>query len=147
MSNTFQDILNTRVDDVEKPKPLPVGTYLCMINGAPTIGPIGEKQTLAAKFQLKPLQAQGDIDQQALSEAVGTKSLGDRVINHTLFLTGDALWRTKEFLQHAGVHTEGRTIGESLSDVVNRQLMVKIKHRPAPDGSQIFAEVGSTAAV
>jgi len=143
MSN-FADILNKQNDDIERPKPLPVGTYLGIVSGPPEIGPIGQKQTLAAKYSIKLLAPQADVDQSALMEMGG---IGERSVTHTLFLTADAAWRAKEFLEHCGVETSGKTLGESLAEAPGRQVMVKLKHRPSPDGTQLYTEIAATAQV
>ena len=142
----FQDILNQPAKDIEKPKPLPVGTYLCIVNGPaefPEKG-IGQKETPAAILQLRPLQAREDVDQQALADAGG---LAEKSIRHTLWLSKDAQWRTKEFRTHCGLDVEnGATLGQLFSEIPNRRLYVQLKHRTSADGSQIFSEVASTAA-
>ena len=143
MSN-FSDILNTTVDSIEKPKPLPVGSYLAVVAGPPEIGPIGQKQTLAAKYQLKILRALEDVDHVLLNDMGGIRD--NQTVNHTLFLTADAAWRAKEFTEHCGV--EGlSTLGEALGAVQGRQVIVKLKHRPSQDGTQLYSEIASTAKV
>ncbi len=140
----FSDILNTKTDDIERPKPLPVGTYLGIVSGAPEIAPIGQKATLAAKYQIKLLAPQEDVDRDALSEMGG---IGERSVSLTLFLTADAAWRAKEFLENCGIDTSGKTLGETLTEAPGRQIYVKLKHRPSPDGTQLYTEIQSTAKV
>ena len=142
--SSFQDILNTKTDDIERPKPLPVGTYLGIVSGPPEIAPIGQKNTLAAKYSIKLLAPQDDVDRDALSEMGG---IGDRTVGLTLFLTQDAAWRAKEFLENCGIDTAGKTLGESLTEAPGRQVYVKLKHRPSPDGTQLYSEIQSTAKV
>lgn len=143
----FQDILNQKASDIEKPKPLPVGMYLCIVNGPvefPEEG-IGQKQTPAAIVQLRPLQSMQDVDQEALAEAGG---LSEKSIRHTLWLSKDAQWRTKEFMEHCGLDTaNGASLGELFAQLPNRQVYVTLRHRPAKDGSQLYSEVASTSAV
>jgi len=141
----FTSILNKSVSDVEKPKPLPVGTYLCMVNGNAEFTKIGQKETPAAIFQLKPLQPQDDVDREALAD-VGEWS--NRAIRHTMFLSEDALYRLKEFLGHLGFDTGGHeTLSQLLAQVPGKQCMVQVGHRPSPDGQQLYVEVKKTASV
>lgn len=143
MSANFTDILNKPASAIEAPKPLPQGTYLCMVNGQAEIKKIGQKETLAAIFQLKPLQPQEDVDASALSEQGG---IGERTIRHTLFLTEDAAYRAKEFLDHCGLDVEdGSTLGQLIAQTPGKQLLVQVGHRPSQDGTQLYLDIKKTA--
>lgn len=41
----FTSILNKPMAETERPKPLPVGTYLCMVQGQPEFGESNQKKT------------------------------------------------------------------------------------------------------
>ncbi len=139
----FADALNRKADDVEKPKPLPVGTYLCTIAGPPEMKEIGQNNTPAAIFAVKVVAPQGDVDMEALNAMGGAAG---KSLRQTFFLTEDALYRLKDFLTEAcGIEANGRTLGEMIPDAVNRQFLATVKHRPSPDGTQIYAEIGTTA--
>lgn len=143
--STFEDILNTPVSAVEKPKPRPVGTYVGVVVKAPEITKVGKNETLAAKFEVKLTAPGPDVDTDALREMGG---IGDRPLRFNQFLTKDALWRLKEFLSALGLDTEGTaSIGELLPQTVGRQAYYKIKHRPSQDGSELYEEMESVAAL
>ena len=79
----FQDILNKPIDDIKAPSALPTGTYLCLIDGQPEHGPVGKKETPAAIFNFKPMQAMTDVDPQLLQTALDGSSLADKKIRFT----------------------------------------------------------------
>lgn len=145
MSN-LTDILNRPTTNIEPPKPLPPGTYLCIVDGQPEIAKIGKNNTDCVNFSLKVIQAQPDVDQEALANALGTSALSDKKIRHRLFLTDESLWRMKQFLvDHLGL--PDATIGQLLPESMGKQVLVNIGHRPNEDGTQVFTEVKSTAKV
>ena len=87
-SPSFSAILDRPSDSIEKPKPLPVGTYLFSIKGQPEMVK-AKSGTEGVKFACIPLQAGEDVDSQALAEALTnqttkeTKPLSAKAINHT----------------------------------------------------------------
>jgi hypothetical protein len=144
-SPDFSSILSKSASAIEEPKPLPVGTYICVVNAAPELTKIGQKETPAAVFQLRPIRPMDDVDSSALAEAGNWQ---ERNIRHTLYLTEEALYRLKEFLGHLGLDVEGdASLGELISGSPGRQVAVSISHRPAPDGSRLYVDVKKTAAV
>ena len=93
--------------------------------------------------QVKVLAPQGDVDMEALSLAGGAQG---KTLRQTFFLTEDALYRLKDFLtESCGIEANGRTLGEMIPDVVNRQFLATVKHRPSQDGTQVYAEISGTA--
>ena len=145
---SFQDVLNKPAAEIEPPKALPVGTYLCLVNGQPEITQRGKNNNYCAIFKLKPVQAQQDVDQSALSETLKGAGLGDKNINHTLWITDDAAWRLDQFLaEHLGIDKGTKTLGEMIPEAMGKQVLVTLGHRASDDGKQVFAEVKGTARV
>jgi hypothetical protein len=143
----FQDILNKPADQIEAPKPLPVGTYVVLVEGQPEHKQMGKNNTDCFEFPLKFLQAGPDVDQQALLENLNGKSLQDRKLKHRLFVTDDAVWRLKQFLEHLGIEIGSRGLGECIPESMGRQVMLTIGHRASDDGQQVFMDVKGTAKV
>ncbi len=145
MATNFAEILSKRTDEIERPKPLPVGTYLAMVEGAPELREIGKKSTPAAEFKFRILSPGDDVDREALTAMGG---IGEHRMRKPYFLTDESLYRLKEFLvDHLGIAENGRPIGQLLSEAPNQQVYVTVSHRPSEDGSQIYAEVKSTSKV
>ena len=143
--STFEDVLNTPMNAVEKPKPRPVGTYLGVVQGQPKIEKIGQKETLAAIFEVKLLSPGPDVDTESLAEAGG---IGERNLRVTQFLTKDALWRTKEFLTALGIDVDTPApVGQLIAQATNCRAYFKIRHRPSQDGKELYEEFVSAAAL
>ena len=91
MAVDFSKILQKQATMIEKPKPLPVGTYLVNNPQLPKFAAIGKNETPCAEFGLTILAAQDDVDPsdvQAYGEVRGKN------IRHRMFLTEGTEFRT-----------------------------------------------------
>lgn len=148
MNPTFGSILDTASLSVEKPKPLPVGTYICSVKGLPKQDVSAKKKTEFVEFTLQILGVHDDVDQTALAEVLKGKSLSEKTIRATYYITEDAVWRLKDFLDHCGVEDgEGISLRQRVSATPGAQVNATIRHRPSDDGTSIYAELGGTAPV
>lgn len=149
----FTDILNKPSSSIEPPKPIPPGTYLGLIDGQPEFAKIGKNQTDCVNFKVKLAQAQEDVDQVALAEALTradgvSKNLSDIRLNIRQFLTEDSVWRLKQFLtDHLGIDDTGKTLGQTIPEAMGKQVLLTVRHRASEDGTQVFTEVSGTAKV
>lgn len=144
----FSSILDQQVDKVEFPKPWPVGTYLALIDGVPRFDKSKQKHTDFVEFNVKFLQAQPDVDQAALAEALKDKPITEKKVRPiTFYLTEDSIFRLDDFLfNNLGIET-GTSRKMAISMAPGRQVLCTIKHEPSQDGTQIYANIGSTAKV
>ena len=141
----FASILSKPASAVERPKPMPVGTYLGLVQGPPEFTTIGKENTPIANFTLRYLRANDDVDSTQLADVGG---LENKTIKHRYFLTEAAMYRLKEFLvDHLGIEEGNQTIGQLCSQAAGRQVYFTIGHRPSQDGTQIYSEIKSTAKV
>lgn len=138
----FSELLNTPLDDVERPKPLPAGSYLCVVKGLPEHGKSAKKQTPFVNFTLAPQQALEDVDTDALEEMGG---LENKTIKATYYLTENSLWRIKDFFETCGIDISGKTIDQASEETVNCQVVAVMKHEASEDGTAVFAKLASTA--
>ena len=139
----FGSILDRAPSEIEKPKPLPQGSYITVLVGQPRFDKSAKKQTEFVEFTLKTLAAGEDVDEDALKEMGG---LGDKTIRATYYLTEDAVFRLDEFHEHCGLDiTEKASRRARNEEVVNAQVKAVVKHRSSQDGSQVFAELARTA--
>jgi hypothetical protein len=137
----FEAILaKVTVGEEEQPKPPPQGTYRCRIDKYET-GRSDKKQTPYIRFMLMPLEADIDVDEKELEEAGGLD--GHKTIRATYWLTPDAIWRLSNFLTHCGCKV-GVPALEVLDDVINREVMAKIRHVPSPTDGRLWPEVVET---
>lgn len=144
---SFQEILSKPMAEIKPPKPLPVGTYTCIVDGVPEIKQVGKEQNWAAILKLKPVAPGPDVDQVALVEALDGKALTEVSIQNTLWLTEKAAFRAKQFIENCGIDITTKSLGEGINELPGKQIMVTLSHRPSEDGKTMYNEIKSTAAV
>lgn len=144
----FGSVLDLESSTVEKPKPLPVGTYICVVKGQPRFDVSKQKKTEFVEFTLQTMQADDDVDQEALIEALKGKALSEKTIRATYYLTEDSVYRLKDFLDHCNVDDgPGITLRQRISGAPGCQVLATIRHRASEDGTAIFSDLAGTAAV
>lgn len=140
----FASILDEAPTEIERPKPLPVGTYVCVVAGQPVYDKSSKKSTPFVQFTLRPIAAGEDVDADELAEMGG---FDGKTIRATYYLTEDAVFRLDEFHQHCGIDiTNAASRRQRNEEVVNAQVNAVIRHRMSEDGQQVFAELARTAA-
>lgn len=151
---SFGSILDKPASEVERPKPIPAGTYRCLIKQRPRFDKSSKKQTEFVEFQLTPLEAGDDVDENDLKAALtkgdgSVKKLTDVSIRATYYLTEDALWRLKKFLMDDLGIDDLEEIGfrQGIDQALNREVIASVKHVPSDDGTAVFAQLASTAPV
>ena len=142
---SFESILDTPATEVERPKPLPAGTYDAIVKGLPEFGESSQKKTPFARFTLAMQSAGEDVDEEELTSIGG---LDGKSIKSTYYTTPDALYRLTDVLTHMGVIDpdveDGKTVRQALSETPNCSIRITVGHRASEDGQQIFAEVKRT---
>jgi len=142
---TFGSILDRKSSEIERPKPIPVGTYLAQVKGLPTFDKSSKKQTEYVEFKCIPLQALDDVDTEQLQEMGG---LADKSIDATFYLTEKSIWRLKEFLDNLGVdEEENDSLRKRIEQAPGRQFYMTIVHEPSRDGKSVFANFGGSAPI
>lgn len=143
-SPNFQSILDTPAESIEKPKPLPQGSYLCVVRGLPRLDKSTKKQTPFIEFTLQLSHAGEDVDQEELAAMGG---VANKTLKATFYYKEeepDSLWRVKDFLEHCGIAQEG-SIRAMFDNTPNCEVVAYVKHEPSNDGTSVFAVVGKTA--
>lgn len=143
-------LLDRAPSDVERPKPLPIGGYHCILKGVAEHGKSSKKGTPFVKFNLQPTSPMEDVDEEALTDWMqrpdGTsRTLADAVIDGTFYLTEGSLFMLKDFLEHTGA--EGETLRAQIDGAQNSEVIAYIKHEPTQDGQGVRAVLGRTAPV
>lgn len=143
MAPNFASVLDADAATIERPKPLPVGSYTGIIVGMPRFDKSKKKQTPFVEFTIKLTAALDDVDAAEL-EAIG--GLGDKTMKHTLYDTPDAGYRIKEFLcNDLGLELDDSgTLRPLLDQVPNLPVGISVIHEPSQDGQSVFARIGST---
>lgn len=146
----FAEILNKPADEIKEPPPLPVGTYLSIVDGPHTERDFNG--TPVIDFKLKILQPMQDVqDMEGFAAAGGP----GRPIRHTIWLQSndgqDTSYQLVRFLEeHLAIEKSGKALREMLAEAPGRQVAVAIKHTVQTKEGQapkVFANVASTARV
>ena len=146
----FASILNTPAETITKPKPLPPGTYLSVIQGPHKQREVNDKPVVDITY--KTAQAQADVDQAALAESGGV----GRQVTQTFFLTNndgaENTWPLLNFLEnHLGIEKIGKSLSQMLAEIPGKQVLVTVKHNVYTDKNSgepaVAANVAGTAKV
>ena len=136
---TFESILDTPADAVERPKPIPAGTYDCIVKGLYEQGESSQKKTPFVRFTYAITSAGEDVDTDEL-EAMG--GIDGKTIRDTYYTTPDALFRLTDTMENMGIDLAGKSVRHGLDETPNASLRIVVTHRAVED--QIFAEVKRT---
>lgn len=139
---------------VERPKPVPVGTYLAKIKGQPEYGKTEKKGTEFIKFNAEFVEPMDDVDQDELEEWAKREDGTNKTLKGTalprggvtFYITEDAIWRLDEFFDHLGVLEKGKKKSEMVEDAIGSEFLVTINHVTG-DNDVVYANVKSTAPV
>lgn len=118
----FKALLEKRVAEAERPKPLPPGVYIAVITEH-TPGESQKKKTPYIRFSYRILAAHSEVDEAALAEM---KNWNERKLYQDFYLTPDALWRLREHIEKVGVDFGSRTFAEALPDTLNKQIGIVV---------------------
>lgn len=140
----FSSLLDEEPTEVNRPKPLPVGSYVCTV-GMPRYDKSTKKKTDFVEFPLQLVATYDDVDAEALTEALNGKPITEKSMRVTYYLTEDAVYRLDEFHEHCGINiTEPGKRKARNEDCVNRQVGIMVKHTSSDDGESIYANVAKT---
>jgi hypothetical protein len=144
----ISDILNRPAEDVEAPKPLPVGSYNCVVKGLPEQGESSVKKTPYLRFSFQIVSPREDVEASDIEEFETNKTgektpIAGRIITSDYYLTNEALFMLTDFLEALGIDfTNGKSVSAAIDESPNMECVVFIKHEPSKDGKRFFARVG-----
>jgi hypothetical protein len=137
----FEDILDTQADTVEKPKPMPQGSYVGLIVSH-ELGKSAKKQTPYVRYMVRPVEPMDDVDTELLEEVTNWQQ---KTLRLDFYLTPDSLFRLTNFFEQLGIDTAGRSVRELIPECINEQIVIAVGHDIA--GEDVFANITSTAAI
>ncbi len=145
MAVDFSVLMNKPVEEAERPKAAPAGTYLAGIVSH-EFGTSTKKGTPYCRFNFQLLAAQDDVDAEALEEAGGVEFMNKKRMRYEFYLTDDAMYRLREFLEEAlELNCSGRNFDEVVPETANMQVLVTIGHTLSDDGKETYANIDSFA--
>lgn len=122
MAVDFAKLLSKPLDDVKKPPAWPAGTYLGVIS-AFKFDDANKNNTPYVRFTVKVTAAGPGLEP---SELEGIDLTKGREFRKDFYMTDDADWRLKEFIESLGVPTAGRTFAETVPECVNGQVQLEV---------------------
>lgn len=152
MSNpNFTDVLDTPMDSIERPKPLPTGTYIGQIVGLPSSKEVttknGEQVTLNINVKL--------VTPQQLDNPDALSDYGDittaRPLQRTFWFSKPAspeeLWAFRQFCVNTlKVDTTGKSMKQVCAELQGKQLIVTVGHNVYQDKASGDMVTGSQIA-
>lgn len=148
----FESILDMPAADVERPKPLPVGTYDAIVQGLYEEGVSSQKKTPFVQFAFAIQGADEDVDEDDLTTYLTSKDDTVKALNSVVlknnstkfYTTPDSMFRLTDFFDHLGIDQEGKSVRQCLSETPNCSVKILIGHTSSADGESIFAELKKT---
>lgn len=140
----LSSILDRPATEHQAPPPLPAGGYHCVIQGLPEQIESSKKKTPGFRFLLSPIAYDEDVDEKEL-EAIG--GLEGKTIRNDMWLTENSAFMLREFLEHCGISSEGRTLSQMIDEAPNAECMVYIRQEPIEGRDAMRAVVAKTGPV
>jgi hypothetical protein len=124
----WSDLANTKVGEVERPKPIPTGHYICAFSG-PMKQHKAKSGNLAMRFVFKVQGPTEDVDQTALEAAGG---IPDKEMTLDFWMSPDARWRFTDFAKAQGASDELSLLetAEWLVTEGNKPFLLEATHSP-----------------
>jgi hypothetical protein len=144
--NTFEEISNMNIDDIEDNVLTPKGSYIVLVKGQPEQGTSSQKQTPFWRYKFTPVEALPDVDRDQLGECGGLNAIE---MEHSFYMVDKALPMFRNFLKDA-LGMSGMTVAQAVAESTGKQCKVHVTHRPTQrrDGTVgLRAEIDSFAAV
>lgn len=139
----FGSLLDETPTEVDRPQPLPEGSYLWVVQGMPRYDKSSKKGTEFTEFTVKALRAGSDVDPEQLAEMGGIE---DKTQKLAFYHTEGSIYRLDEFHEHCGIDlSEAKSRRQRNEDCVNAQFVGFIRHEASQDGQTTFGRIGRTA--
>lgn len=145
MTTDFRQILGTKGSAIEKPKPLPAGTYFGTVSLWETTES-SQKKTPGVKISFQLTSADADVDQDQLNGAGGAAAVSKRKLSTTYWLTDDSMYRLKEFVEVAcGISMDDRSLAECLPECLQTTVKLNLRHR-LTEKNEVIMEIDEVIA-
>lgn len=129
MATDFRQLLSRVASEVERPQPLPPGTYTAVVKSFEPVES-GQKKTPGIKVTCQLVAPTEDVDLDQLEQVGGLAAVQKRKVSTTYWLTEDSQFRLREFLEVAcKLPVEGRSFAELLPETANVEVLCAVKHR------------------
>lgn len=141
-STNFKQLLSIPATGIEKPKPLPIGTYEGIIHSH-TLGESRDNKTPYVRLNIKPTSPGPDVDIDALNASGGSQRLSKVSLNHDFWLTEDSLYRLVDFFKLTlKVDIEGKNLEELIAqELNNKPIKFELAHNMGKDNETVYSNI------
>lgn len=154
MAMNFADALDTKVEEIERPPLLPMGTYVWMVTKHPEIDTIADGRFDVCDYTLKCIRAMDDVDKVDLAK-FGSLENVTRRFRFMFNKEDDAAFKKTEFyhkqflVDHLGIKAKkGATTKALMAEATNNQCLGVVSWRPDKNNPEIqYDEIKRTAPV
>lgn len=139
MTVDFSKLLSIKADDIQRPKPLPAGSYYGIIKKF-KFDETRQKKTAYVRFEIAITSAGVDIAPEDL-EGI---DLGKKQMYKDFYLTDDSFYRLTDFIASCGIPTAGRDLNSMIPDLLEQPVMLDVTQRANPEDMSAppFNDVG-----
>lgn len=120
----FSQLLSKPLDEVKRPPSLPAGIYYGTVHRY-EVGESQNKKTPYVRFLFNLTFAGQDIDPKDLDGV----DLSKKSLRRDFYITPDAEYRLKEFLESMKITTKGRTFQSTLPDSIGQAVKLEVVQR------------------
>ena len=136
----FNEALNQKASDIEKPPLMPQGTYVWEVTKVPAITTSKSGEWDIAEFLVKAIQAEDDVDEDDLAE-FGAVTQARNKVSFMFSKNEDnktdnenMLYRLKSFLTETlGIEEGDLTLKELMADAPGKMFLAQAVWRPDRD--------------
>jgi hypothetical protein len=142
----FSELASVKGNQVEKPKPAPIGHYSAMFAG-PVVRKDAKSGNFGMEFPIKLTEAHDDVDAELLA---ATNKWNEKTLKIVFWMSEDARWRFTEFAKAVGIDVDDLNLVEIAEKLLEEKppFMVEIKHRQDEnDPTTFYAEVQNPSAL
>lgn len=142
----FESILDTPAEKIERPKPLPQGSWFTVVTGH-RFDRSSQQQTEFVEFTLKVTAPGDDVDEEELKKFLtapdgSMKDIKEAVVRNTYYLTENALYRLKDFCKNCGVDVgKGTTPREWIPETQNAEVGIFVRHKPWQNNEGVSLDI------
>lgn len=138
----FSKLLQKPVTSAERPKPKAAGTYLGVVSKY-EFGESQQKKTPYVRYHISSVAPGPEVDME--ENARNGIDLAKWSPYKDYFLTDDALYRLREFIESCGISVDGRSFNETIPEVVGKPIQFECVNttssKPGKE-AEIYSNVG-----
>ena len=146
---SWEDLLSTESADVERPPPIPKGTYRMVVGKPIVVEPKGDSKAYVS-YPLEGGKPMDDVDPgefQDYSNHKAIKGAAPTINTQRYWLTPKALpFLVDNFLVQACRLAKNGPVKKLVQDATNCTVLVTVKHGVAKDGETVYANIDSIKA-